>query len=277
MLETSEHIHFVESLPDTCVAIRVRVGPSPNKLETCALLCLSEHIGAFRERSSGDTTWAPLEVLDLQEMARVADLEAANAGWPHDNPCIRLHPMTLEGKQLRTYQKTWREPSKEEKQSGIPAWAGALASMVDRSNTACLAMMQEARRSMAVLSDALVHREEVGKELMEVALTARFNEVQAQQTIGEAYLQSVVNELEAETRAAEGDEALKGEAIGLLRAVLGKLGIEAPAAVLPIDELLDDDEVVDQVVAHPKAAEALQRAMERAAERNGEEGEDHGE
>ena len=193
---------YLESLPDDCAAVRVRVGDNNNP-GTTAVVALPAY-------KSKDNQYAPLIVEDAEQLAQVVEAEAHEAGWPEEHPVLRLHAYTATGGQLPTFSRTAGPPQGgTTPQGSSPEWA-----IIGRLVDGYLAFGGEMRRTVDILTETLAHRETIAADAMESALAAR-------QDAQDAEMQAYASQLVAdELAAAEGGGGLEGAAGEMLATLI---------------------------------------------------------
>ena len=241
---------WLNALPDTATHVRVRVGTG-RQLPTVAIVALD---GAETSKA-GDHE--PLVVGSIDELAQRAEAEAMAAGWPEDYPTVRFHAYGASGREMRTYQSSKALTGLGQAAGpGGPEWM-----VIGRLTDGLLSMAGECRRTVAILSDTLNHRETMMADALESALASRQD---AQDAEVQAYAAQVVAE------EALGDDEEGGLAGQLLQQVAnavmsnrigGPLDADGLRAVLDanpsiLDDLIDDEELIGRVFSAYQAKRA---------------------
>ena len=219
-------IEYLESLPEDCVAVRIRVGDNGNP-PTTAVVALPEYKGK-------DTGFAPLRVENREELIQAVAGQVGEDGWPEECSVVRLHPYTATGGQLPTFSRT-AGPRPGAPGGTSPEW-GIIGRLVD----GYLAFGGEMRRTVDILTETLAHRESMANEALESALAAR-------QDAQDAEMQAYAAQLAAdELSQVDQPGPFDGAAGDILGQILGNMGGGTPqgepaTAADRLRSMLDDD------------------------------------
>lgn len=203
---------WVDTLPSTVALLRVRVGEA-TKLHTVGTVAI-ETRGYTGDDSEHEPQW-----VDITGAAdAVADILEEN-GFGDDHRKARIHAHTKTGKQCKTKSLTAT--------TGRAVTASSSDRALEKMTEGILQMAGEMRRSLAVLSDTLTHREGLLKEAIDSSLTARVDALDA-----DAHSKMMEWMMES-TDDEQGDE-LKSQASTVLQSVVGmltgKMGPMTPTA-----------------------------------------------
>ncbi len=225
---------YLETLPDDCAAVRIRVGDNNNP-GTTAVVALP----AYRSK---DNQYAPLIVEDAEQLAQVVEAEAHEAGWPEEHPVLRLHAYTATGGQLPTFSRT-AGPTQgaTTPQGSSPEWA-----IIGRLVDGYLAFGGEMRRTVDILTETLAHRETMANDALESALASR-------QDAQDAEMQAYAAQLAAdEMGQVESNGPFDGAAGDMLAGILAKFTGQPEANAEGLADIIDaDPSILDDLVQDP--------------------------
>jgi len=198
---------WVDSLPATAALLRVRVGEG-TKLHTVGTVAIEG-----RHYSGDDSEHEP-QWCDISTAAdAVSDILDEN-GFGEDHRKARIHAHTKSGKQCKTKSLTAT--------TGRAVTASSSDRALEKMTDGILQMAGEMRRSLAVLSDTLTHREGLLTEAINTSLSSRVDALDAD-------AHSKMMEWMMENNEENENDELKSQASSVLHSVVGMLtGAKAP-------------------------------------------------
>lgn len=201
MRTTNTLTQWVESLPNNVALLRVRVGDG-TKLHTVGTVAI-EGRGYKGDDSEHEPQW-----VDIMSAAdTVSDILQEN-GFGEDHRKARIHGHTVTGKQSKTKSLTAT--------TGRAATASSSDRALEKMTDGLLQMAGEMRRSLAVLSDTLTHREGLLTDAINSTLSARVDALDA-----DAHSKMMEWMMDSQTED-EGDQ-LKSQASKMLESVVGMM------------------------------------------------------
>ena len=211
MRTTSTITQWVESLPATVALLRVRVGEG-TKLHTVGTVAIET-----RGYTGDDSEHEP-QFVDISGAAdAVSDILEEN-GFGEDHRKARIHAHTKSGKQVKTKSLTAT--------TGRAVTTSSSDRALEKMTDGILAMAGEMRRSLAVLSDTLTHREGLLTESINASLTSRVDALDAD-------AHSKMMEWMMESAEPDQNDELKSHASEMIGTVLEMIGGGKKAPVTP--------------------------------------------
>ena len=200
---------WVDSLPASAALLRVRVGEG-TKLHTVGTVAIEG-----RHYSGDDSEHEP-QWCDISVAAdAVSDILDEN-GFGEDHRKARIHAHTKSGKQCKTKSLTAT--------TGRAVTASSSDRALERMTDGLLQMAGEMRRSLAVLSDTLTHREGLLTDAINSTLSARVDALDAD-------AHSKMMEWMMESNEENESDEFKSQASNVLQSVMGMLtGNQGPMA-----------------------------------------------
>ena len=198
---------WVDTLPSTAALLRVRVGEG-TKLHTVGTVAI-ETRGYSGDDSEHEPHWC-----DITGAAdAVSDILEEN-GYGDDHRKARIHAHTKNGKQCKTKSLTAT--------TGRAVTASSSDRALEKMTDGILQMAGEMRRSLAVLSDTLTHREGLLTEAINTSLSSRVDALDAD-------AHSKMMEWMMENNEETENDEFKSQASTVLQSVVGMLtGAKGP-------------------------------------------------
>ena len=198
---------WVDTLPSTAALLRVRVGEG-TKLHTVGTVAIET-----RGYTGDDSEHEP-QFVDISGAAdAVSDILEEN-GYGDDHRKARIHAHTKTGKQCKTKSLTAT--------TGRAVTASSSDRALEKMTDGILQMAGEMRRSLAVLSDTLQHRENLLTDAINSSLSSRVDALDA-----DAHSKMMEWMMDSSTDTA--DDEFKNQASTVLQSVVGMLtGAKGP-------------------------------------------------
>lgn len=259
-------------MKDGAIAVRVRVGSNGNPETVGLLVCTGSEAQweSIAARGRNESDHASTSV-DVEMMPRAIEDAAEAAGWGQSPDCrtLRLHAYDPDGKQLApSFHRTAPKMPGEGGADDTPS--KAQADSIRALTQALIASSAQNVRALETTTNALVQRDTMLAEALTRMVDAKHDAIDAQAGAVAASLEAAMEDAKA-MQDAQGEDALKGDAMAMVQAVGEKLGLLPKGD--PIAGIVSDPAKVDELLNRPDVQEAVAQAMARQAARDAAAGE----
>jgi len=214
---------WLSSLTTRTAGIRVELGAKSQAGATLGILAI-----AGRKLELSESAYMPEEV-ELAELATHIEELARAAGWPDEEPKMRLYALDAKGRNITSWQKTERTTGPAASKSDTVIMFEQMADILSRQLSTIEKLVSTQSASIESLSDANSHAMNTTIHMIDGMIESR--EYAADTAAANAYLETVMT---------DGHEAEESPFVGLARDALASIGMaQEPAG----EEELDIDAI----------------------------------
>jgi len=232
---------YIDGLGERFTGYRIRVGSGGNP-PTVGVVAVDADADRIQSRFKSQTVAA----VPQEELASAIEEMAADAGWPDENPTLRIHSITCDGKAGPSYANT--------KRTSDGTLEGSSATSIEALCQTVVRMAQIQTKTIDILTETIAHSKE-----MEEMSAHRWLEARQDQLAAEA--ESMATSLLAEAEQPE-STAFQDAALTTLQQVANRLTSPPPTVTVEtlIGLLEADPQLAIQLATDPRVVELVTRA-----------------